>query len=506
MAAKTARPSRETTQHPILSIDFGNSYTKVAIRSDWNEQTTLYSERNSLKYDEDFICIPTLAARVKDTSGREQWHFGTQVSNLSDSPRVRVFRNWKPKLFKGVETHLPVEETASSPGSTSNPIFESFTNEQLQSLLETRILIASGITEVRAILNSRQLSAASVAEEADFEEIAVGYFKWLRTFVEPECGARNLGSTCEIPVRITMPSFGVHAAGARQRLVNILMKAGWVPAEMQPALAEPVANIFGIVTEGRNKTWSPPGKSGRSECPTYAGMFPNSALYHALRNHALGKTRDDRRIYWAMVVDVGGYTTDFAMIGFDLDDIEERIKGEYQGKPRTADFSQPLGVYDLDKRVTAVLSKANQAGFEKVVSEVDNTRVDRLHRQIYQEERPYDTGQGLIGKTTDEKTQIDKCIEQFASEVADLARRFRLLHQYDRIDELILTGGGFNITKVRNAVCKELGPFLRGSSHVPADDGAVLPNKCSRLGRILVRGATAIGGASVIFDFSTDIA
>ena len=134
-------------------------------------------------------------------------------------------------------------------------------------------------------------------------------------------------------------------------------------------------------------------------------MFQNTALLAAIDWYAHKRMGEDRRIYWAMVVDVGGYTTDFAMIGFDLRDIEEPIEGSFQGKARKVDFSQPLGVYDLDSRVKEVLSPSNRAGFEKVISEVDTTRVDRLHSQIYMEGRPYayDTGQARIGGTTDER-------------------------------------------------------------------------------------------------------
>ena len=57
----------------------------------------------------------------------------------------------------------------------------------------------------------------------------------------------------------------------------------------------------------------------------------------------------------------------------------------------------------------------------------------------------------------------------------------------------------------RHAVCQQLGPLIRGMSHIPADTDEKLPEKSTRLGSILVRGATAIGAASVIFDFSTEM-
>ncbi len=69
MSKQTLRPSTRVAQYPMLSIDFGNSYTKVAIRNSRNDQTTPYRER-SLIYDQDKICVPTIAARVVDSTGR----------------------------------------------------------------------------------------------------------------------------------------------------------------------------------------------------------------------------------------------------------------------------------------------------------------------------------------------------------------------------------------------------------------------------------------------------
>ena len=46
--------------------------------------------------------------------------------------------------------------------------------------------------------------------------------------------------------------------------------------------------ILGIATEGRNQTWIPPNTFDGSEFPAYAGIFQKSALFRALRDHALG--------------------------------------------------------------------------------------------------------------------------------------------------------------------------------------------------------------------------
>ena len=52
-----------------------------------------------------------------------------------------------------------------------------------------------------------------------------------------------------------------------------------------------------------------------------------STLFKAIRSFALGSGNSQPPIYWVMIADLGGYTTDFAMVGFDLDNIEFHLKG-----------------------------------------------------------------------------------------------------------------------------------------------------------------------------------
>jgi len=132
-------------------------------------------------------------------------------------------------------------------------------------------------------------------------------------------------------------------------LENILRRAGWRTDE-KPALPEPIANILGIFSEGRNHTMLPrptPSATTPTEGPNWYLMFKDSTLYKALRASHEGKRSTDRKIFWAMVVDLGGFTSDFAMVGINLEDVDEPIEGSYLSRPRKADHSEPLGVSDL---------------------------------------------------------------------------------------------------------------------------------------------------------------
>ena len=64
-------------------------------------------------------------------------------------------------------------------------------------------------------------------------------------------------------------------------------------------------------------------------------------------------------------------------------------------------------------------------------------------------------------------------MDEFAAEVADLAKRFLLRNQYEVIDFLGLTGGGLNIPTVRDEVCQESSP-----SHPRRDSFTGRPGRC----------------------------
>jgi hypothetical protein len=479
-----------------LSIDFGNSYTKVGIRREPNDTAQALRSEHDLKYDEDNLCIPTVAARLIE-NGKERWLYGTDVKPGSNRSDIQVFRNWKPLFFQGHETHLADGQISIKGRAPSNPDWETFSDTQLETLLKNENSGPDLKREVREVLDSRKSAPSEAKANFDYEAIGKGYFAWLRKFVEPFCELHGIGSTQEIPVRITIPSFGVNSAQARLTLETILRQTGWQPARKNPALPEPVANLIGTFSGGRNKVWQPKGIDSYS----LVGMIGESTLYKAIRSFALGSGRSRPPIYWVMIADLGGYTTDFAMIGFDLDNVEIQQRGRRDGRRLLGDYSEPIGVHDLDKQVRAVLKEPHRLAYDGLAGDVDGLRIDRFHQAVYQNSRPYNTGKGIIGQDPKEKKAIEEVIRNFAESVADFADRFLLIEQYDHIDELILTGGGCNIPLLREAIRKKLAPYNLRNSHIPLSDQLPVPPGCRRLERMLVRGATALGATSVFFDY-----
>ncbi len=485
---------------PALSIDFGNNYTKVGIRTDRNATSELLRSDADLRYDDDNICVPTVAARVV-RDGKDEWLFGTEVKLGSSGTKPKVFRNWKPRFFRGEETHLEAGRIRIDGKSSSEDAWATFENEQLERLLSDGSLVPEKRDVVKAVLQRRTSVSEQPGQDLDYEKIGTGYFAWLRRFVEPFCKLRGIGTTGEIPVRITLPSFGAkNSAQARLTLESILKGTGWQPAAKRPAIPEPVANLFGTFSGGRNNVWRP-AKPGFTECYSLQAMIEDSTFFKAMRSFALGGGGSARSIYWVMVADLGGYTTDFAMVGFDLDNIEANFKGRHEGKRLLGDYSEPIGVHDLDNQVCKVLSDEHRKAFESLRDDADGLRIDRFHQESYQRRRPYNTGLVIIGQDIGERARIEEVIRQFADRVAEFAERFLLIEQYDQIDELILTGGGCNIPLVREAIRQKLERYKLKNSHIPVADQVEVPQRCCKLERVLVRGATALGATSVFFDY-----
>jgi hypothetical protein len=72
-------------------------------------------------------------------------------------------------------------------GEGRRSAWESLTNDQLRDLLIEKCLTAEQENVVISILEMRTSAEDSAQDEADFDRMAEGYFKWLRDFVQPQC-------------------------------------------------------------------------------------------------------------------------------------------------------------------------------------------------------------------------------------------------------------------------------------------------------------------------------
>jgi hypothetical protein len=241
----------------MLSIDFGNSFTKVAIRPDADSPAELLKD-SSLNLDELNVCVPTLAS-CRKVKGRELWDYGTDVLQHREStPGLTVHRNWKPRFFEGANapTHSSAKSLVPATGKEAARSFR-MSNEQWLVLKKAFGYEDTVREQVESTLLPPPIPPQVVppTEETDIDTKALGhgFFAWLKRLVEPICLKQGLGEVKDIPVRISLPSFGA-VTRAEMLLCEILDNAGWKPDRHKPALPEPYANAIGAFTEGRNVT------------------------------------------------------------------------------------------------------------------------------------------------------------------------------------------------------------------------------------------------------------
>jgi len=229
-------------------------------------------------------------------------------------------------------------------------------------------------------------------------------------------------------------------------------------------------------------------------------MLENTGLRERIREATLA---DGRKSAWTLTIDLGGYTTDFAMMGFPLDDFEPSFtEGTLDDLPRTRHQSTALGVAELDQRIIAALPPGKAAAYQAVLAAPNGVQLENLHRSLLGELKPYSLGKiGRIGAGSEMAT-IRDVIEQFSNEMADAAETFLQTHQYEVIDDLILTGGGLMIPLIRDHLIGALKHRLsdRAHIHVYRSSNQVIDPRFHQLDQLMIRGATAIGGASVYFD------
>jgi len=425
----------------IVTIDFGNSYSKVGIRREPGTDSEPATD-DSLVWDEELnICIPTAAAHAK-RMGRSRWFYGVDLRKMpSNAKGVTVYRNWKPAFFDEADSELSPKQ---------------------------------------------------------IDELGVGYFRWLREFIKPVLEANGFEQVDQVGTRITLPSFGSRSK-AEQRLLSVLAEAGWQSTEVAPSLPEPVANAIGVFSQGKNVMWQP-DEYDDALYPNYAKMFGGTEFFERMG----ANPRDGQNLHWVMLADLGGYTFDSAMVGFDLATLDIPRNEKVSGKKRFATHSEPIGVGELDTRLREALPEAKAATLDEIINEMDQQRLERFHKTIYQNQEPYIArGNVVIGEGS-EMDAIQDVVQGFANEVADLAEKFIEIHQYLRVDEVILTGGGCNIPAIRETLCKRLENYRYANAYVPSMPEEQLPYNYRRVEPLQVRAATALGGCSVFFDYETN--
>jgi hypothetical protein len=436
----------------LVSIDLGSAYTKVAIRRDWNGESDLL--RNlPLASDEVDFCVPSVVARVEG-QGSTRWMIGAAAGAQTPGDGVRIFRYWKARLFS---------------------------------------------TEPQAQVSRDEMGQSREAYGSDdYEQVAVQFFRGLRESLEQSRYGEDIAASA---VRVCVPRIDV--ADMDGRVGSILDAAGWRPAHGRVTVYEPESNACGMFTRGRNATWYPPAapftpRAGRSL--HLMKMLEPEGLLQALRRMSGS--------FGVLVIDIGGFTTDFGYVQFDTS-----FSSNDWHRPQIVQQSYELGIRELDQAIYDRLDEDAQ----REIRQLSPSQWDALKIDLYRGApvtlghaggKPRTIGGGDDGGRTGE------ALRTFAERVIAVRDTFIRDHVRGPIDAQTLTGGGSMIAPLHNAVVQALATDEHARVYDLLDEDEPRKTLVLRGGRVseqaveartrrnqeLVRGGSAIGGSSVFFE------
>lgn len=406
----------------VICIDFGNSYTKVGVRPNYTGTSYLARGLSISQEDEELgqgFCIPTIVAQ-RDMPGRPVAHaFGEAAAGIVPGPHVAVYRNWKPKLLATPTGRTPQGDT--------------------------------------------------------WRDVATRFFAALRQELVDAAP-----DTEHLPARVCIPLVSLAEAEAQKRLMTeVLASAGWPLASQTPVIHEPVANTWGVVTEGYNHTWIP-NRGPQVRCINLHEMLRNRKLFNSLRHATLRGSLSDFQ-YTVLVIDIGAYTTDCGLVVLDGGVVED----DYPC-PGVIHQSFEMGIKELDQDIYAHSSADAQIG----IANMSTREWESLKTRLYGGNDVAVRIDGVVGKTIRiDASPVSGCISNFAERVLQCCDRFLATHHSSGcVNDVVLTGGGMRISLVSDVMIDAVRTGRIKAAHIlPADAN-----------HELARGASALGGASVI--------
>lgn len=437
----------------VLSIDLGSAYTKLAIRRDWHHESQLLRDLPLATPEVDF-CVPSVVTRVEGAGGTE-WLTGSAAATRPPGEGVTIYRYWKARLF----------------------------SDHPEDQAEHDSLGRSG--------EGHDLD--------DYDEVAVQFFRGLKAGLEREPFGLDLATTA---VRVCVPKLERHHGG-EERIAAILERAGVRPARGRATVYEPESNAAGVLTRGRNATWFPPRVS----------FMPSPGRALQLRDmlEPEGLLEAFRRVsgsFGVLVIDIGGFTTDFGYVKFDTG-----FRTDDWQRPEIVQSSYELGIRELDHAIYATLRPDAQEAVEALSSSEWDAHKARLYRgEPVTLPRPGHAPVTLGG--AEDAERVAAAVADFAGRVTRARDHFRDELVRGPIDAQTLTGGGAMIAPIREALARALSaeagiqvsdlldPEEPRRTLLHRDGQADEASLRARAARNLelVRGGSAIGGSSVFFE------
>lgn len=437
----------------LLSIDLGSAYTKLAIRRDWHDESALLRDLPHSAPDVDF-CIPSVVARI-DGGGGTRWLTGSAAAALPPGDGVTIFRYWKARLFSDHPEEQASHDSLGRPGEGH--------------------------------------------DLDDYDEVATQFFSGLRRSLSEAPFGLDLART---GVRVCVPKLE-HDGGAEARVAAILERAGVRPAEGRATVFEPESNAVGVLTRGRNATWFPPRVS----------FMPSPGRQLQLREmlEPEGLLEAFRRVsgtFGVLVIDIGGFTTDFGYVEFDTS-----FRTEDWQRPTIVQHSYELGIRELDHAFFQLLRPEAQEAVEALSSSEWDAEKARLYRgEVITLARP-DGARVQIG-TGDDAERLAAATQDFAARVTRARDDFVERFVRGPINAQTLTGGGAMIPPIREVLARALSAAAGVEVTDLLDPDEPRRTLAARAERVtdaalgsravrnleLVRGGSAIGGGSVFFE------
>lgn len=311
--------------------------------------------------------------------------------------------------------------------------------------------------------------------------VAQAFFSWLRPHVEGV-----VGSLDEKVVRIMLPAFRdfKKLTGVTRQCMTM---AGWRPLELETAM-EPHANAIGLLTGGRNEAT----KGTKLEGPNFLAMFGSNNPYIEKARSAV-LSRGGKRAMTIAIVDIGAFTTDLALLKFDL---VTSGAGD-DGLQWVLQQSFELGTYtQIDEPLWTALTGRYGGDF---VGMSFREREEVKH-QLFSGKTAATLIEGRrvqLGDASDAQ-QVNAIVDAFVDAIwRDVGEHVTKA----KPDAVFLTGGGASINQVVAGLRGHCGLVQMVAVAAPAQTGGKAPiglvawEKC---GYALERVATALGGASIL--------
>jgi hypothetical protein len=425
----------------LLCIDLGSAYTKIAVRDGWSTRATVLSSLPEFLSDDESMLLPSVVA-FDDRGATPRWLIGSSAAGTTAGEGVRVFTDWK--------RHLLAHKAPSDRNGA--------------------------LSAIQAL------------------EIAGSFLREVHVLVQ-----RHRPDLMRLPVRLTFPQLEDVALPV-ETLTGLLAGAGWRPEDARTVLSEPETNAIGVFSRGRNATWTPPQQDHRGPPSKQISMQEMLDPRFARAFRAM------REGYTVLTTDIGAFTTDFGLIRFD-----SSFKDDRWSHPMVRQRSVRLGIHELDATVLEVLDPHIQQYFrDRPPSEWEKRK-----KELYKG-NPQKVGiNGHVWEigTAYEREVISEKIRQFANQVLKAREEFVATLGIRKIDAEALTGGGSAIEALRCCIVDQAHdqgiPMidLRSSTEpeqaTAAGAGRFSPSeRDARVNEnaVLVRAASAIGGASVFFE------